>query len=122
MPTPVSSPVFVGRDAELAALEGGLDRAETGEGAAFLVARESGIGKSRLLGELSDRARSRGVTVLTGECLEMAGGELPYAALGGALRSLARERGREAGAAPAAGRPRVGRLMPQPGPPGPAPT
>jgi DNA-binding CsgD family transcriptional regulator/tetratricopeptide (TPR) repeat protein len=116
MPTPVSSPVFVGRDAELAALEGGLDRAESGEGAAFLVAGESGIGKSRLLGELSDRARSRGVTVLTGECLEMAGGELPYAALVGALRSLVRERGREAAAELAAGRPELGRLMPELGP------
>jgi DNA-binding CsgD family transcriptional regulator len=120
MPAPVSSPVFVGREAELAALEAGLDRAEAGEGAAFLLAGESGIGKSRLLGELSGRARARGDIVLTGECLEMAGGELPYAALVGALRSVVRERGREAAAELAAelaaGRPELGRLMPELGP------
>jgi DNA-binding CsgD family transcriptional regulator/tetratricopeptide (TPR) repeat protein len=116
MPVPLSSPVFVGREAELAALEAGLDRAEASEGTAFLLAGESGIGKSRLLGELSARARARGAIVLTGECVEMAGGELPYAALVGALRSLVRERGREAAAELAADRPELGRLMPELGP------
>jgi DNA-binding CsgD family transcriptional regulator len=92
MSAPVSSPVFVGRESSLATLGAALDHAAAGDGSAVLLAGESGIGKSRLVAELSSRARGRGFTVLTGECLELAGGELPYAALIGALRSLLRER------------------------------
>jgi DNA-binding CsgD family transcriptional regulator len=64
-------------------------------GAFGLLAGESGVGKSRLTGELCARARDRGMAVLVGECLELAGGELPYAPLVGALRSLLREGGEE---------------------------
>ena len=70
-----------------------MARAESGEGAVVLLAGESGIGKSRLIGELTGRARTRGATVLTGECLELAEGELPYAPIVEALRSLVRDRG-----------------------------
>jgi DNA-binding CsgD family transcriptional regulator len=93
MSGPVSSPVFVGRESALATLEVALAEVEAGHGTAVLVAGESGIGKSRLVGELSARARDRGFTVLSGECIELAEGELPYAALIGALRALLRERG-----------------------------
>jgi DNA-binding NarL/FixJ family response regulator len=95
MAGPVSSSVFVGREQELAALEAALTRAGSGEGTVVLLAGESGIGKSRLIGELTERARGQGATVLTGECLELAEGELPYAPIVGALRSLVRERGTE---------------------------
>ena len=91
MAGPVSSSVFVGREQELAALEAAVARADSGEGAVVLLAGESGIGKSRLIGEVSERARGRGATVLTGECLELAEGELPYAPIVGALRSLGRD-------------------------------
>jgi DNA-binding CsgD family transcriptional regulator/tetratricopeptide (TPR) repeat protein len=91
MSGPVSSPVFVGRETALATLATGLDAAEAGHGSAVLVAGESGIGKSRLVAELGSRARERGFTVLTGECIELAEGDLPFAALVGALRSLWRE-------------------------------
>jgi DNA-binding CsgD family transcriptional regulator len=92
MAGPVSSPEFIGREPELAVLESLIARAEASEGAFALVAGESGVGKSRLVAELSVRARSRAMTVLIGECLELAEGELPYAPLIGALRSLLRER------------------------------
>jgi DNA-binding CsgD family transcriptional regulator/tetratricopeptide (TPR) repeat protein len=88
MSGPVSSPRFIGRDAELAALDGALDRAERGEAAVALIAGESGIGKSRLIAEFSARARARGATVLVGECLQLTEGELPYAAIVSALREL----------------------------------
>src|ERR1044071_1342267 len=91
MAGPVSSSVFVGREQELAALEAAVARADSGEGAVVLLAGESGIGKSRLIGELSERARAGGATVLTGECLELAEGELPYAPIVGALRSRGRD-------------------------------
>src|SRR5690242_21920328 len=91
MAGPVSSSVFVGREQELAALEAALARADAGEGSVVLLAGESGIGKSRLIGELTERARASGATVLTGECLELAEGELPFAPIVGALRSLGRD-------------------------------
>jgi DNA-binding CsgD family transcriptional regulator/tetratricopeptide (TPR) repeat protein len=95
MAGPVSSPKFIGREQELVALESLLTRAEASEGSVALLSGESGVGKSRLVAELSVRARSRAMTVLVGECLELAEGELPYAPLIGALRSLLRERSTE---------------------------
>ena len=90
MSGPVSSPRFIGRDTELAALDDALARAENGEGAVVLLAGESGIGKSRLIAEFSGGARARGATVLVGECLQLTEGELPYAAIIAALRGLLR--------------------------------
>ena len=47
----VSSPTFVGRADELAALDGALGRAAAGVPAFTFVAGESGVGKSRLVAE-----------------------------------------------------------------------
>jgi class 3 adenylate cyclase/tetratricopeptide (TPR) repeat protein len=91
MPVLVSSPRFVGRREELGVLEDALARAEHGEGSAVLVSGESGMGKSRLIGRLVATARDRGEIVMVGECVEFAEGELPYAPIGGALRSLLHE-------------------------------
>jgi DNA-binding CsgD family transcriptional regulator/tetratricopeptide (TPR) repeat protein len=81
---------LIGRDEELSALVAAV--AEAGEGRPTLafVAGESGVGKSRLLGELARRAREDGARVLSGECVELGDGELPYAPLVGALRPLVR--------------------------------
>jgi class 3 adenylate cyclase/tetratricopeptide (TPR) repeat protein len=57
---------FVGRDAEMAALEEALERAVRGEGAAIGIVAEPGIGKSRLCHEFTQRCRERGVEVF--EC------------------------------------------------------
>lgn len=95
MAGPVSSPTFVGREGELAALQTLLASTEQGVGAFGLLAGESGVGKSRLTGELCAQARDRDMAVLVGECLELAEGELPYAPLVAALRSLLREGGEE---------------------------
>ncbi len=51
----------------------------------------AGIGKSRLVLEVERLARESGHLVLHGECLSLSGGELPYAAIGGALRRADRE-------------------------------
>ena len=116
MTGPISSPVFVGRELELASLEALLDKAGAGEGTAVLVAGESGIGKSRLVAEFRRRARARGFTVLTGECLELAEGELPYAPLVGALRSLLRGQDRaETEELLGGAREPLSRLLPEPG-------
>jgi DNA-binding CsgD family transcriptional regulator len=84
----VTSPQFVGRERELAGLVAGLDRAADGRPAVALVAGESGVGKTRLVNELADRARERGARVLTGECVDLGEGEMAFAPIVGALRGL----------------------------------
>jgi DNA-binding CsgD family transcriptional regulator len=89
----VSSSRFVGRSEELAALQAAADQARAGVGSVVLVGGEAGMGKSRLIAELGAQAVSRGTTLLVGECLPLAEGELPYAPVVGALRSLVDQRG-----------------------------
>ncbi len=110
----VSSPRFVGRRDELAALEAAVARAREGIGSAVLVAAQAGMGKSRLISELEVRAGAAGATVLVGECVPVGEGELPYAPIVGALRSLVRERGRQETEALAGSTPgELGRLLPE---------
>ena len=81
----------MGRREELAALEAAATQAREGNGSVLLLAGEAGMGKSRLLSELNARVSDE-MTVVVGECLPLADGELPYAPVVGALRSLARQR------------------------------
>jgi len=69
---------LVARRAELAALESALAAAAEGRASAVLLAGDAGVGKSRLLAELTSRAREDGVKVLTGRCLDVEGAGLPY--------------------------------------------
>ena len=86
----VQSPVFVGRRGELAALVALLRRAEQGEPGFAIVAGEAGVGKTRLVAELTAHAADAGFTVLTGHCVELGAEGLPLAPLIDALRTLAR--------------------------------
>ncbi|MBV8942709.1 MAG: AAA family ATPase, partial [Solirubrobacterales bacterium] len=54
----------------------------------MLVAGEAGIGKSRLVAELEARADKSHALVLTGECMELAEGELAFAPIVTALRPV----------------------------------
>ncbi len=90
MTTRVTSSRLVGRTTELAQLEAALADASQERPSLAFVAGDSGVGKTRLLDELTHRARQDGARVLVGEAVELGEGELPYAALVGALRPLAR--------------------------------
>jgi DNA-binding SARP family transcriptional activator len=81
--------IFVGRAAELAALDHALESAEAARGSVCLVSGEPGIGKSRLVDEAVAHARDRGVRVLRGRCWEAGGapGYWPWVQL---LRAYAR--------------------------------
>jgi DNA-binding CsgD family transcriptional regulator len=100
------SPVFVGREDELAVLAAAFGAAASGSPATVLVGAEAGGGKSRLAAEFAARVRDRAL-VLAGGCVELMSGGLPYAPFAAALRELVRERGAAAVAAllpgPAAG-------------------
>lgn len=67
---------FVGREQELRQLEEALKAASEGKGSAWLVAGESGVGKSRLVEELRIRAVVLGTLVLRGQ--GVSDGGLPY--------------------------------------------
>jgi DNA-binding CsgD family transcriptional regulator len=74
----------VGRRGELALFDRVLDGFAAGRGAAVLLSGEPGIGKSRLLTELHERAVQRGVLVLTGRATEFERDE-PFAVFTDAL-------------------------------------
>lgn len=61
---------FLGRDAELGQLGQALDAAVKGAGSAWLLAGESGVGKSRLLDEQRSLALVMGVQVVRGQAVE----------------------------------------------------
>lgn len=67
---------FVGREGALAQLTAALEQALQGQGSAWLIGGESGVGKSRLLDELRTQALVAGALVLRGQAVE--GGGLPY--------------------------------------------
>ncbi|WP_405771728.1 helix-turn-helix transcriptional regulator [Actinacidiphila glaucinigra] len=85
------SPVFIGRDEEMATLTRALVDAAAGESRMVLVGGEAGVGKSRLVAELAEAARSRGALVAVGGCIETGAEEVPFAAPLAALRSALRQ-------------------------------
>ena len=72
----LAEPVLVGREHELEELRSYLDSAVKGRGNTVFVSGEAGAGKTRLVTEFLDKAKTRGVTVLTGWCLSNAA--VPY--------------------------------------------
>ncbi len=72
-PAPAPRPRFesrlVGRAVELGRLRSRLDEAREGRGGAAILAGEAGIGKSRLLSELTQIATSQGMRVLRGRAV-----------------------------------------------------
>ena len=92
MVTRVSSPVLIGRDAELRELLSAWDSAAAGRPSTVLVGGEAGIGKSRLVGELAAIVREQGGVVLEGASVSLGDDEgLPLAPIADALRALVRQ-------------------------------
>jgi DNA-binding CsgD family transcriptional regulator len=107
----VSAGRMVGRDGELGRLLALLDDAEAGRSVAALVSGDAGVGKSRLVREVTRLAEERGFTVLSGQCAEL-GDSVPYLPLADALRGAAQSSEvRDA----LSTRPALGRLLPEGG-------
>jgi predicted ATPase len=79
---------FVGRRSELQRLSARLAEAVAGRGGLALVAGEPGIGKTRLVEEVAERAARSGATVLWGSCFE-GGWAPPYVPFAEAIEALA---------------------------------
>jgi predicted ATPase/class 3 adenylate cyclase len=68
-PTSRSSPL-IGRVPELAAIEQLLDDVMAGTGRALVLEGEPGVGKTRLIREAADRARTRGIAVVLADAAD----------------------------------------------------
>ncbi|MEV8634092.1 AAA family ATPase [Streptosporangium sp. NPDC051023] len=113
------SPVFVGREAELAGLAEAFEQARDNAAAAVLLGGEAGGGKSRLIGRFAEQAAGDGAHVLIGGCVELSTEGLAYAPFTAAIRQLVRESSAEEVAAllPGGGARDLARLLPEFGEP-----
>ena len=73
----VLCPTLVGRDPEISTLEDALLSALRGDGGVVIVGGEAGMGKTRIVNALGERARRLGCAVISGGCSE-AELSLPY--------------------------------------------
>jgi DNA-binding NarL/FixJ family response regulator len=99
----VSAGPTVGRESELATIEAALEALALGRSASVAVEGEPGIGKTRLLSELSGRAEDRGCLVLAGSAAEFER-DLPFSVWVDALDAYVASQGS------ASGRPGEGEL------------
>jgi DNA-binding SARP family transcriptional activator/tetratricopeptide (TPR) repeat protein len=88
-----SAAPFVGREGERSRMAHLLDDAMDGRGSIVLVEGESGVGKTRLLAEVADDARWRGMDVLWGRSTPSGG--RPFAPLSEALSAITGLRARQ---------------------------
>jgi len=107
----VSAGRMVGRDEELGRLLTLLDDANAGRSVVALVSGDAGVGKSRLISEVTNLAAGRGFTVLSGQCAEL-GDSVPYLPLADALRGAAQSTGVHDALS---SRPGLSRLLPEGG-------
>jgi DNA-binding CsgD family transcriptional regulator len=112
------SPVFAGREAELALLAGAFEDATGGTPRTVLTGAEAGGGKSRLVTEFTATVADHAL-ILVGGCVELAAGGLPYTPFTAALRQLVRQRGAGeiAGLLPGQAAGELGALLPDFGQP-----
>lgn len=113
MTTSVSSPEMVGRQADLAWLEGLLEAAREGAPRTAVLGGEAGIGKTRLLHEFT-RGLGADVRVLAGQSVDLGEVAAPYAPVKAALRELVAEMGGDSVlAAVGPGRTAITALLPE---------
>jgi predicted ATPase len=89
----VTSAALIGRGEELAAIEAAVASARGGQARIVLVAGDAGIGKTRLISEVSARLERDGVLCAVGGCVQLGDASLPYAPLIEALRAVRRRVG-----------------------------
>jgi len=88
------SPLFAGREEELAGLLAAHEASAAGTPKITLIGAEAGGGKTRLVREFTARVRGA-ARIMQGSCLELSEAGLPYAPFASALRDVVREYGAE---------------------------
>jgi predicted ATPase len=87
------SPVFVGRETQLALLQNRLGLVKDGQSGVVLIGGEAGVGKTRLVEEFTREASHAGIDVLWGGCFDLGDDALPFAPFSAALRQPMRAAG-----------------------------
>lgn len=87
-------PALIGREQELAQLQGALERAAEGRAGVVVVEAESGGGKTRLLDEMARQGAQIGAWVLRGQGLDQTA-QSPYQMLDSLLREVTLAAGSE---------------------------
>jgi predicted ATPase len=91
----VLCPVVCGRDDEMRTLQNAFVQASAGRGSLAFITGEPGIGKSRLVRELTGHARGAGAIAVTGRAVP-GGSSTPYRPLTEALLQILRDRSEDA--------------------------
>ncbi len=87
----ISSPVIVGRDAELEQLRAAVARGTSGDTPTVVISGEAGVGKSRLVAELAAARAELGVRVVVGGCPAVVDTPIPYAPVVAVVEALLRD-------------------------------
>ena len=103
---------LVARTHEMRRLRAAFARAERGEAGAVLLSGDAGVGKTRVLTALGEHVGAGGALVLTGRCIDVREGGLPYLPFAEALAPLGSTTD-EVVAAAVRARPALVRLLPQ---------
>src|SRR5579875_1409729 len=104
---------LVGRDGELARMLTLLDDAASHQAVVALISGDAGVGKTRLVTEVTRRAAAKGFIVLSGHCAEL-GESVPYLPLADALRNATQAPDTPPHLVEAlAAQPALGRLLPE---------
>jgi DNA-binding CsgD family transcriptional regulator len=82
---------LIGRDAELDRVTGAIRAMVGGRGGVVVVAGEAGIGKTRLVQEIVERADDAGVATAAGHCSPVSEARLPYAPMVDVLADVVRQ-------------------------------
>ena len=88
----VSSPTFVGRRSEVETMTAALIGSSGTAPVLMLLVGEAGVGKTRLVTEVTQLAASSGALVLIGGCVPLGEGTVPFAPIREAMRDLTRRR------------------------------
>jgi DNA-binding CsgD family transcriptional regulator/tetratricopeptide (TPR) repeat protein len=76
--TPALTAPLIGRESEIGALRDAWAQADDGEAAAVVLAGDAGIGKTRLVTEISAEVQAQGGVVLLGHCLGLGQAAPPF--------------------------------------------
>jgi DNA-binding CsgD family transcriptional regulator len=99
---------LVARGREMRRLRAALDCAAAGSAGAVLLSGDAGVGKSRLVDELTRLAQEQSALVLTGRCVDVGEMGLPYLPFAEAFGQVPRD-----AVAAVRARPALGRLLPE---------
>jgi DNA-binding CsgD family transcriptional regulator len=88
-PVPRPTNPLIGRIAELSLLQRGVDEASARSAGAIVLSGDAGVGKTRVLAELTQRADDLGVLTLVGHCIDFGDAGLPFVPFSEAFGRLA---------------------------------